>query len=81
MPARGSPNGRTLWLLLAATAACYGIGYPVALWGHSAAGWVLVFLGGPLLLWLGVLTIRRIHDGAEEDRRKRSSMAGRNARP
>ena len=63
MPDRGSPRRRTLWLLLAATLACYGIGYPVALWGHSTAGWVLVFLGGPLLLTLGVLTVR-IHAGA-----------------
>jgi hypothetical protein len=67
MPDRGSPRSRTLWLLLAATLACYGIGYPVALWGHSTAGWVLVFLGGPLLLTLGVLTIRRIHGGAGAD--------------
>jgi hypothetical protein len=51
---------RTLWLLLGATVACYGTGYPLALWGHSNAGWVLVFLGGPLLLTLGVLTIRLI---------------------
>jgi hypothetical protein len=55
---------RTLWLLLAATVACYGTGYPLALWGHSAAGWVLVFLGGPLLLTLGVLTVRRLHQSA-----------------
>ena len=52
---------RTLWLLLVATVACYGTGYPLALWGHSAAGWVLVFLGGPLLLTLGVLTVRLLH--------------------
>jgi hypothetical protein len=38
--------------------ACYAIGYPVALIGHSALGWVLVFLGGPCLLALGVLTVR-----------------------
>jgi hypothetical protein len=52
---------RTIWLLLAATVACYGTGYPLALWGHSDAGWVLVFLGGPLLLTLGVLTVRQLH--------------------
>jgi hypothetical protein len=51
----------TLWLLLIATVACYGTGYPLALWGHSDAGWVLVFLGGPLLLTLGVLTVRQLH--------------------
>jgi hypothetical protein len=67
MPDPESPRSRTLWLLLAATLTCYGIGYPVALWGHSAAGWVLVFLGGPLLLTLGVLLIRRIHVGASSD--------------
>lgn len=57
-------NRRTLWLLLAATLACYGTGYPLALWGHSNAGWVLVFLGGPLLLTLGVLTVRLLHQSA-----------------
>ena len=67
-PRPGSPSRdlpadrrRTLWLLLVATVACYGTGYPLALWGHSNAGWVLVFLGGPLLLTLGVLTIRLVH--------------------
>ena len=60
---------RTLWLLLAATLACYGTGYPLALWGHSAVDWVLVFLGGPLLLTLGVLTVRLMHESAEADRR------------
>ena len=70
MPDRGPPRDRTLWLLLTATLACYGIGYPVALWGHSAAGWVLVFLGGPLLLLLGALTVRRIHAGAGKARRE-----------
>jgi hypothetical protein len=60
------PRRRTLWLLLTATIACYGTGYPLALWGHSNAGWVLVFLGGPLLLTLGVLTVRMLHRGAEE---------------
>ena len=56
-----TPSRRTPWVLLAATVACYGTGYPLALWGHSDAGWVLVFLGGPLLLTLGVLTVRRLH--------------------
>ena len=60
---------RSLWLLLAATLACYGAGYPLALWGHSAAGWVLVFLGGPLLLTLGVLTVRVLHESAAAERR------------
>lgn len=52
---------RTLWLLLVTTVACYGTGYPLALWGHSDAGWILVFLGGPLLLVLGVRTVRLLH--------------------
>jgi hypothetical protein len=51
-------------LLLIATVACYGIGYPLALWGHSNVGWVFVFLGGPLLLALGVLAVRTLHRGA-----------------
>lgn len=55
------PRRRTLWLLLIATVACYGTGYPLALWGHTDVGWVLVFLGGPLLLTLGVLTVRLLH--------------------
>ena len=57
---RAAPDRRLLWLL-AATVICYGVGYPVALLGHSNVGWVLVFLGGPLLLALGVLTVRRLH--------------------
>jgi hypothetical protein len=56
---------RNLWLLLAATVACYGTGYPLALWGHSSAGWVLVFLGGPLLLTLGVLAVRLLHQSSD----------------
>lgn len=60
-----SDRRRTLWLLLAATVACYGTGYPLALWGHSNAGWVLVFLGGPLLLTLGVLTVRLVHQSSD----------------
>ena len=80
MTDRASPRSRTLYLLLAATLACYGIGYPVALWGHSAAGWVLVFLGGPLLLTLGALTIRRIHGRAEAGDVAQSSAARREVR-
>jgi hypothetical protein len=61
-----APRRRTLWLLLVATLACYGAGYPLALWGHSNAGWVLVFLGGPLLLTLGVLTVRMLDRGRDQ---------------
>ena len=73
-----SDDRRTLWVLLAATVACYGTGYPLALWGHSAAGWVLVFLGGPLLLILGVLTVRQLHQGAGP--RARPGTTGRRPR-
>jgi hypothetical protein len=60
MAERETPSRRPLWWLLGATLACYGTGYPLALWGHSDVGWVLVFLGGPFLLALGALTIRWI---------------------
>jgi hypothetical protein len=46
-----------------AAALSYAIGYPVALVGGSAFGWVLVSLGGVLLLALGAVTVRRIHGG------------------
>jgi len=71
----GSRRSRVVWLL-AATAACYAVGYPLALLGHSVVGWFLVFLGGPLLLVLGVETVRLVArspgepgrpDGAGED--------------
>jgi hypothetical protein len=56
--------------LLAATALCYAIGYPLALVAHSAVGWVFVTLGGPLLIAVGVVVIRRVHFSAEgPDRR------------
>jgi hypothetical protein len=43
-----------------ASALCYAIGYPVALVANQPWGWLLVTLGGVLLLWLGVVTIRRV---------------------
>ncbi len=46
--------------LVAAAAACYGAGYPLGLISHLAIGWVLVTLGGILLVALGVVTIRRM---------------------
>lgn len=49
-----------LAVLLVATAACYAIGYPLALVGGYAAGWVLVFLGGVLLLAVGADVVRRV---------------------
>ncbi len=48
-------------LLLVATLLAYAVGYPVALVAHSSFGWVLVSLGGVLLLALGVVTIQRLH--------------------
>jgi hypothetical protein len=50
---------RALWLLVAATAICYAVGYPLALIGGSNVGWVFVTLGGPLLVAVVVLLIRR----------------------
>jgi hypothetical protein len=65
MTGRGAPGSPIGWLL-GATLLCYAIGYPVALLGHSVVGWVLVFLGGPLLIALGVLVIRRVHRAADD---------------
>lgn len=55
---------RRQWLLLAGTVACYAVGYPLALIGNSSIGWVFVTAGGPLLIALGFVTIRRVHLGA-----------------
>jgi len=60
---------RGIVVLLAATVLCYLIGYPLALIGRSAVGWIFVSLGGPLLIALGVTVIRQIHARAEETRR------------
>jgi cyanate permease len=69
MAARERPQ-RRLVVLLAATALCYAIGYPLALVAHSAVGWAFVALGGPLLIALGVVVIRRVHfSAAAPDRR------------
>jgi hypothetical protein len=63
----GSParRDRRLVAVLVATALCYLIGYPVALVGHSAVGWAFVSLGGPLLIILGVMVVRRMHAGPD----------------
>jgi hypothetical protein len=42
------------------SALCYALGYPIALVGNSPWGWLLVTLGGVLLVVLLWLTIRRI---------------------
>ncbi|MGZ4687365.1 hypothetical protein [Oryzihumus sp.] len=44
-----------------ATVLAYAVGYPLALVVGSPFGWVLVTLGGFLLLAFGVVTIQRIH--------------------
>ena len=54
-------NNRLLAILIVATALCYAIGYPVALIGNSNIGWVLVSIGGLLLVALIAVVIRRIH--------------------
>jgi len=69
MSGPGEQRQRGLVILLAATALCYLIGYPLALIGHSPIGWIFVTLGGPLLIALGVVVIRRVHIGAEAARR------------
>ncbi|MEO7069379.1 MAG: hypothetical protein ABI131_02695 [Nostocoides sp.] len=60
-----APDGQlrpdpTQWRLILATALAYAVGYPLALVGGSPIGWVLVALGGVLLMWLGVVMIKRI---------------------
>jgi hypothetical protein len=50
--------------LAIATALCYAVGYPVALFAQPAVGWTLVSLGGIFLFALGVVTIRRLHRSA-----------------
>lgn len=57
----------TQWRLIIATALAYAVGYPVALIGGSPIGWVLVMAGGLLLLWLGVVTIKRIQRGGPSE--------------
>jgi hypothetical protein len=53
-------EARALRVLIVATALCYAIGYPVALIGHSNVGWIFVGLGGPLLIAVILLVIRRV---------------------
>lgn len=63
MSSTSRPVDRRLTLLLIITAACYAIGYPLALIGHSAVGWGFVALGGPFLIAVGVIVIARVHRG------------------
>ncbi len=59
---------RNIIILVVATALCYLIGYPLAIAGHSSIGWILVALGGPLLITLGVIVIRRVHASLDTSR-------------
>ena len=77
MSGPGEQRQRGLVILLAATALCYLIGYPLALIGHSPIGWIFVTLGGPLLIALGVVVVRRVHTGAEAARQ--ADEAGRDS--
>lgn len=59
--ADGGDDSKLVWGLTVATALCYAIGYPLALGAGVTFGWVLVTLGGPLLIALGIVLIRRLH--------------------
>ena len=59
-PHEERPRRSALPALIVATIACYAIGYPLALVAGNGFGWVLVSLGGVLLLVIGVDVIRRI---------------------
>ena len=52
---------RAQLVLGVATVLAYAVGYPLALVVGSSFGWVLVTLGGVLLLAFGAVTVRRIH--------------------
>jgi hypothetical protein len=56
-----SSRRHPLTVLIAATVLCYAVGYPLALIGHSDIGWIFVFLGGPLLIAVLAVVIRRVH--------------------
>lgn len=47
-----------------ASLVAYAVGYPIAIVGGSGFGWVLVMLGGLLLLVFGALTVQRITRGS-----------------
>lgn len=44
-----------------ASVVAYAFGYPLALAGGYPVGWMLVTLGGVLLIALGIVTVRRAH--------------------
>lgn len=47
-------------------AACYVVGYPLAIWGDSGWGWVLVWVGGLFLIALGVIVVRVMTRSADD---------------
>ena len=51
---------RGQWMLGGLSAACYALGYPIALIADNPLGWVLVTLGGVVLAALMVVTVRRM---------------------
>ena len=51
---------RGQWVLACVSAACYALGYPIALIADNPLGWLLVTLGGVVLAALLVVTVRRI---------------------
>lgn len=63
-----APGSRRLARLAAATVLTYLVGYGLVLFAHSGTGWVLVMLGGPLLLATGVLAVRQVQRGSEPAR-------------
>jgi hypothetical protein len=54
---------RTQLVIGVACVLCYAVGYPWAIIGGSAAGWVLVTVGGFLLIAECVVTLRRFNRG------------------
>ena len=71
--ADGRPRpDRTQGRLIVATVLAYAVGYPLALVGGWAVGWILVTLGGFLLMGLGLVTIRRIQRAGPSEPTDRS---------
>lgn len=59
---------RWMVILVSGAALCYLVGYPLAIIGNSNVGWIFVALGGPFLLGLAVMVIRRVHLGLDTSR-------------
>lgn len=52
--------------LAALAVACYALGYSLALIAHQPIGWAFVIAGGPVLIALGVLAVRRLMREADD---------------